>query len=422
MDESIYQEFFEHSIDLFCIINPEGYFTVLNNAWTRTLGYSLEELKARPYTDFIHPKDRNSSAEAVDLVNFKNIIPEHFENRYIAKDGSIRVFKWVGNVKNGRIMGIGRDITKQKIASQQIVRDHQIIRAIEDVQKDALSFDEPKLIFESILKILIRLTQCNLAMMALVEYQNQVPYLVTDSITQISRDPKTIIPTNPLPSISLTEFKSVCSYTLETQTLNFCNEMLPEIQSGYKIYYQNFTTVPLCHQNQVVAVIALFNRENQFSPGIFTELSTLIESCNRIIVNLKQSLKNDQEITRLSRHNRLLGQQLDSLGTAVMHLNSSLFVEYVNSSCLRLLGYTLENIQNKHLSHFIHNENDLSLDKLLMSQGTSTPHAAAPTSKTPVRLVFKSGETKTPFETDVLVDTVPLESVHYLLTINPAKT
>ena len=43
--------FFDMSVEMLCIAGFDGYFKQLNQAWERTLGFSLEELKARPFIE-----------------------------------------------------------------------------------------------------------------------------------------------------------------------------------------------------------------------------------------------------------------------------------------------------------------------------------------------------------------------------------
>jgi len=57
---------FTVSPDLFCIAGFDGYFKRVNPAWPRTLGYSSEELLARPYLELVHPDDRARTVTAAE--------------------------------------------------------------------------------------------------------------------------------------------------------------------------------------------------------------------------------------------------------------------------------------------------------------------------------------------------------------------
>ena len=51
------QEFFDLSLNLWCVAGTDGYFKRVNPAWEATFGYTTEELLSRPYLDFVHPDD-----------------------------------------------------------------------------------------------------------------------------------------------------------------------------------------------------------------------------------------------------------------------------------------------------------------------------------------------------------------------------
>ena len=51
---------FELSPDAFCIAGFDGYLKLVNPAFARILGYTQEELLARPLMDNVHPDDRES--------------------------------------------------------------------------------------------------------------------------------------------------------------------------------------------------------------------------------------------------------------------------------------------------------------------------------------------------------------------------
>ncbi len=103
------------SHDLICIAGMDGYFKYLNPASEDILGYSREELLARPILDFIHPGDHPGKDAQVENPSSGMQTPD-FENRYICKDGSIRTISWVATpVASEKLMYcIGRDITARK--------------------------------------------------------------------------------------------------------------------------------------------------------------------------------------------------------------------------------------------------------------------------------------------------------------------
>jgi PAS domain S-box-containing protein len=106
---------FRLSLDMLCIAGFDGYFKHLNPVWEKTLGFSLDELKARPFIEMLHPEDRaKTEAETMKLLSGKDTIA--FENRYLCKDGSYRWLKWnaTSSAKDRMIYAGARDITEEK--------------------------------------------------------------------------------------------------------------------------------------------------------------------------------------------------------------------------------------------------------------------------------------------------------------------
>lgn len=125
LDPPAYEEllaFFNESPDLFCIAGFDGRFKRLNPAWQAALGWTLEELLARPFLDFVLPGDH-----AVTLVEMDRLATGAtticFENRYCGKDGTCRWLQWTASPLPGRreIYAIARDVTRQKTLEQEIL-------------------------------------------------------------------------------------------------------------------------------------------------------------------------------------------------------------------------------------------------------------------------------------------------------------
>jgi PAS domain S-box-containing protein len=114
---------FRLSIDMLCIAGFDGYFKRINPAWERTLGYTQQELLARPYLDFVHPEDREATVrKASALSGGANVVS--FENRYICPDGSYRWLAWAAApiAEQRLIYAAARDITERKLAEEDLHR------------------------------------------------------------------------------------------------------------------------------------------------------------------------------------------------------------------------------------------------------------------------------------------------------------
>jgi PAS domain S-box-containing protein len=123
------------SEDLLGVSNFEGYFTSVNPAWTRLLGWSEHEIKRMHVSGLRHPDDaahstagRRRLAEGVPTVRM--------ENRFRHKDGSWRWLYWTLSTDNGLIYVIGRDVTADKMAAEALRESERQLRLFTDAVTD----------------------------------------------------------------------------------------------------------------------------------------------------------------------------------------------------------------------------------------------------------------------------------------------
>jgi PAS domain S-box-containing protein len=131
--------FFNLSLDLLCIAGFDGHFKRLNPSWERVLGYTSQELCARPFLDFIHPDDRAATAqELAKLVTGAKTI--FFENRYACKDGSYRWFLWtaIPSVKEQLVYGNAHDITHRKRTEEVVRGSEQRYRSVISAMQEGI--------------------------------------------------------------------------------------------------------------------------------------------------------------------------------------------------------------------------------------------------------------------------------------------
>jgi PAS domain S-box-containing protein len=123
--------FFALSLDMLCTLGLDGYYRNLNPAWEKTLGFTLAEIQATPFIEFVHPDDRQATLAIVDQLASGAPVTG-FENRYRCKDGSYRFFLWNATqvVEDQIIYGAARDITARKLAEEALLKAGALQSAI----------------------------------------------------------------------------------------------------------------------------------------------------------------------------------------------------------------------------------------------------------------------------------------------------
>ncbi|MFJ6081856.1 PAS domain S-box protein [Streptomyces sp. NPDC092369] len=111
---------FNLSPDLLCITGVDGYFKRVNPAFERTLGYSGEELLAKPSIEFVHREDRHATRLALDRLAGGVEIAE-FENRCLREDGTECWLQWSARAvpEEGLLYAAARDVTESRRSARE---------------------------------------------------------------------------------------------------------------------------------------------------------------------------------------------------------------------------------------------------------------------------------------------------------------
>lgn len=109
---------FEMSNDLLVEASLDGYFLRVSEQWERCLGWTRQELMARPFREFIHPDDLALTLLHADALDAEPGEVVNFENRYRAKDGSWRWLLWSARSDQALKYAVARDITERKQLEQ----------------------------------------------------------------------------------------------------------------------------------------------------------------------------------------------------------------------------------------------------------------------------------------------------------------
>jgi PAS domain S-box-containing protein len=111
--------FFELSPDLLCIAGFDGYFKKVNSSFLNMIGFTWEELQAKPVNDFIHPEDRTLTTHLRNRIKV-GVPMINFENRYFTKSGDLVWLSWTAIPYQNQqlIYAIAKNVTHKKKVEQ----------------------------------------------------------------------------------------------------------------------------------------------------------------------------------------------------------------------------------------------------------------------------------------------------------------
>ncbi|HEX2752081.1 MAG TPA: ATP-binding protein [Alphaproteobacteria bacterium] len=132
--------FFGLSVDMLCIASADGYFKRINSAFTQILGWSVEELLARPFIDFVHPDDRAATLREVERQVIEGEKVLRFENRYLHKDGSWRILSWNSVPQPGGMMyATAHNVTEFRRLEKDLIASKERAEQANQAKSDFLA-------------------------------------------------------------------------------------------------------------------------------------------------------------------------------------------------------------------------------------------------------------------------------------------
>lgn len=121
IERNYFEQLFELSKDLICIVQPNGYYRKVNPAFTHMLGWEEKELMTNPVLYFAHPDDVEVARQ--NLLNIRNGRDKvSFTRRFRTKSGAYRLIQWQANPDpdSHDVFAIGRDITDERIREEML--------------------------------------------------------------------------------------------------------------------------------------------------------------------------------------------------------------------------------------------------------------------------------------------------------------
>ncbi|MES2519392.1 MAG: PAS domain S-box protein [Bacteroidota bacterium] len=291
-EESQLDQFFNLSLDYFCVANTNGFFEKVSPVFSRELGFSEEELLTQSLFDFIHEEDIESSIKELEKLG-RGLSTINFEARFKCKGGGYKLLSW--NASPDQEMGVfyatARDITNSKKINEENKRLSLVAKGTDNI---------------------VIITDKDRKM----QWGNQA----FETSTGYSLEE--VIGKNPRTFLQYDETNLATSYAIREALNNktaFKGEIKNRSKDGRK-YWIDLNISPVFNDND-----ELIN---------FIAIETDITEKKKKDLSIRNLLETQNSI-------------FNGVGHAVMFTNASGIIQIINKAGLNLVGYTAEEVVGK---------------------------------------------------------------------------
>ncbi len=116
----------DSSVDVICAVDADGIFLKVSAASKTVWGYTPEELIGTPIFKLVYQEDLEKTRVSSKTVMSGNQL-NHFENRYVRKDGTLVTLEWNArwDAKDQIRYGVARDVSEKKRLQDAIENERQ---------------------------------------------------------------------------------------------------------------------------------------------------------------------------------------------------------------------------------------------------------------------------------------------------------
>ncbi|MEO5356439.1 MAG: PAS domain S-box protein [Nitrospirae bacterium YQR-1] len=340
------ERFFDLAIDMLCITEIDGYFKVLSPSFEKTLGFTLDELKSKPYMEFIHPEDIQTSLNAVETA-LHGIPLYSFKNRFLCKDGTYKFLSWtvLPVPSEGISYCTATDVTEQLKIQDIMNQDLVLQSSIAKVTEALLNPENDKYYISKIVhdeSLLLTESEHGYASLICENDDNMAVNLtdMVDKQCKVAKEQQTaIFPKGP------NGYNALWGHSLNTGEGFFTNA--PKEHISYKgctpaghVEIKNFLSVPVKSRGKIIGQIALANSRRDYTERDLSIIERLA-SIYSVAIERKHI---EQRLSESEQRFRVIFNETP-IGIAITEINTGKFVQ-VNKAYCNIIGYSHDEIVN----------------------------------------------------------------------------
>lgn len=291
--------FFNHSLDLNCLANMDGMFVELNEQWSVVLGYSLEDLKSKPFMEYVHPADVDSTIAAMSKLGDSQEVL-HFRNRYRKVDGTYTWLEWNSyppDADSGFIFATARCIDDLVAFEEELSRKNAILTTIMKAQDGFIRNGPSIYLWDYVLSSLIKITGSTYGFIGEVHRDEYGRFLQLKALSNHKTNPEIY---NQVQGTSWNElkFRDTAPFfgrCLEESEPWFTNDNQSSEADGTTTE-RTFVGIPIKDDDGTRGIIGLGDRVGGYPKQIITELDSILSFLGSIFFSVE--LVKDAQKTR----------------------------------------------------------------------------------------------------------------------------
>ncbi len=337
--------FFNQSLDLNCLANMDGMFVELNERWTTVLGYTIEELKSKPFLEYVHPEDLQPTIDAMSsLGESKEIL--HFRNRYRKADGTYTWLEWNSyppDGDTGYIFATARCVDSLIESEQKLARKTAILTTIMKAQDGFIRNGPSLFLWDYVLSSLLNITGSAYGFIGEIGEDSEGRFIQLRALSNRKRNDDIFqqVKEEPWDELIFREDSTLFGRCLRESGAWFINDVNPSSlahSSALKsLPHSTFASIPVKDDYEVKGIIGLGDRVGGYSDEMIEELAPVLSFLGSIFFSVK--LVEDAKETRqdLLKAKSLQDAVLETVESGIVVLESDGTIALINERARQFL-------------------------------------------------------------------------------------